>query len=554
MQEEIVIEIKVCKHCSVSFDITNKDLEFYDKVSPVFGWVKYNISSPTFCPDCRQQRRLSFRNERNLYHTKSDLSWKNLISVYSPDKNYKVYSQDEWWSDKWNPLNYWREFDFNRSFFEQFEELFKTVPKVNIFWFGNDNCDYTNYLWNSKNSYLTVAWVEMENILYSFWIANSKNCMDCYKSFDWENLFECIDCKNCNNSVRLYGCQDCSDSYFLKNCIWCKDCIGCINLINKQYFIENKQYSKEDYFKVKSELKTNKIYDFPNKISKNLNNISCENCIWDYLINCKNVSYSYDSQEMNNCKFLYFWWNMSYCYDIDYDSWTSYCLEWLTWFKVSSSSFMNYCNESSFLYYCSNCFSSNNCFGCDWLRNASYCIFNRQYTKEEYEILVPRIIEYMRTTWEWWEFFPTSISPFWYNETVANEYFPISKELSIWKWFKWSDYENPAPVVSKTIPALKLLENIKDIPDDILNWAILCEITNKPFRIIKPELEFYRKHNLPIPRSHPDQRHLDRMKLRNPRKLYDRVCDKCWIDMKTTYSHEREEIVYCEDCYNKEVY
>ena len=109
-------------------------------------------------------------------------------------------------------------------------------------------------------------------------------------------------------------------------------------------------------------------------------------------------------------------------------------------------------------------------------------------------------------------------------------------------------------VVYKIIPANKLPDSISDIPDDILNWAIECEVTKKPFRIIKQELEFYRKHNLPIPRKHPDQRHLDRMSLRNPRKLFDRNCDKCWVNMKTTYSTDREEKVYCEECYNKEVY
>jgi formylmethanofuran dehydrogenase subunit E len=87
-----------------------------------------------------------------------------------------------------------------------------------------------------------------------------------------------------------------------------------------------------------------------------------------------------------------------------------------------------------------------------------------------------------------------------------------------------------------------------------LNWAIECEVTKKPFRIIKQELEFYRKHNLPVPKKHPDIRHLERMKLRNPRKLFDRKCDKCDCEMKSTYSKNREEIVYCEGCYEKEVY
>jgi hypothetical protein len=34
---EKVIETKVCKHCSVKFAITDKDLEFYNKVSPIFA-------------------------------------------------------------------------------------------------------------------------------------------------------------------------------------------------------------------------------------------------------------------------------------------------------------------------------------------------------------------------------------------------------------------------------------------------------------------------------------------------------------------------------------
>ena len=93
--------------------------------------------------------------------------------------------------------------------------------------------------------------------------------------------------------------------------------------------------------------------------------------------------------------------------------------------------------------------------------------------------------------------------------------------------FNWSDYESPQPEVKKIIQADKLPENVLDIPDDILNWAIKCEVTNMPFRIIKQELDFYRKHNLPIPKRHPDTRHLDRMKLRNPRKLFKRDCDKC---------------------------
>jgi len=98
---------KKCKKCTQNFEITNQDLEFYKKISPKFDWKVYEISAPTLCPDCRQQRRLSFRNERNLYRRKCDATGKSIISIYSPDKEYKVYNSDFWWSDKWDAMDYW---------------------------------------------------------------------------------------------------------------------------------------------------------------------------------------------------------------------------------------------------------------------------------------------------------------------------------------------------------------------------------------------------------------------------------------------------------------
>ncbi len=120
---ELLVEEKKCRQCSTPFPITDKDMEFYSKVSPSFGGKKYFLPPPTLCPDCRQQRRLSFRNERKLYKRKCDATGKDIVSIYSPDKPYTVYHQDYWWSDAWDPMSYGREFDFSRGAFEQFGEL-----------------------------------------------------------------------------------------------------------------------------------------------------------------------------------------------------------------------------------------------------------------------------------------------------------------------------------------------------------------------------------------------------------------------------------------------
>lgn len=220
------------------------------------------------------------------------------------------------------------------------------------------------------------------------------------------------------------------------------------------------------------------------------------------------------------------------------------------------SGFTSFCRSGNNVYYCDCIGGCQDCFGCTGMNNQQYCILNKQYTKEEYEALVPKIIEKMMADGEWGEFFSPKLSPFWYNHSIASEYYPLEKDDALSKGFNWTDYENPRPTATKTIPqeAMKNLpDTTEEVPDDILDWLLTCEISSKPYKLIKQELDFYRKHNLPIPRRHPDQRHKDRMELRNPRKLFERTCDKCSKEILTVYSPERPEIVYCEECYNEEI-
>jgi hypothetical protein len=160
----------------------------------------------------------------------------------------------------------------------------------------------------------------------------------------------------------------------------------------------------------------------------------------------------------------------------------------------------------------------------------------------------------MRQTGEWGEFFPASLSPYGYNESGASERYPLDQAQAEALGFKWSDYEPPKLEAQRFIKASQLPDDIKGIPDDILNWAIECEVTGRPFKLIPQELAFYRQMNLPIPHRHPDQRHKDRQALVNPRHLWSRTCAKCQTPIQTTYAPDRPETVYCEKCYLKEVY
>jgi hypothetical protein len=192
-------------------------------------------------------------------------------------------------------------------------------------------------------------------------------------------------------------------------------------------------------------------------------------------------------------------------------------------------------------------------FGCVGLRHKEYCILNRQYSKDEYMDLAGRIAAHMQKTDEWGLYFPPEISMFGYNETAANVLFPMEKEDVVQQGWQWSNYEAKVEA-SRTIPAASLPDDQAAILDDILNWAILCEVTGKPFKIVKQELEFYRQHDLPIPRRHPDQRHTDRFALKNPFRFFDRECAKCSQAIQTTYAPDCPEVVYCRNCYMQEVY
>jgi hypothetical protein len=525
------------------------------------------IPLPSNCPDCRQQQRLNWRNERHYNHRDCSLCKKKIISMYSTDMPFPVYCYDCFWSDKWDPLNFGREYNFQKSFFEQFEELRNSVPRIALFGKNNVNCNFTNHTLDSKNCYLCVDIVRCEDVFYSRWMVDSRDCADCYQMTQSELCYESLYADNNHNCLYVFLSNECTDSAFLYDCTDCKNCLLCWNLRHKSYCIENVQYSKEEYEQkrkdvdlgshqqCKKRLQRYKDIMREKAVHKGVRNEQSENCSGSYIYKSKNIQHSFDVVESEDC---------IHCYDAldTKDSMDAYELgfanelQFNTHGSVGGKRYLSthICWHCDSLAYCDSCNNSMHCFGCISLKRNERCILNTQYTMEEYEELVPKIIEHMKKTGEWGQFFPAVLSPFYYNESVAQEYYPLTKEKVIEKGFRWKDIVDDVGEVEKVIPPNRLPDHIKDIPDDILNWAIRCEETDRPFRITNQELVFYRKMNLSIPHLHPDERHKRRRALVNPRRLWNRACSKCEKEIQTTYAPERKETVYCEECYLKEVY
>lgn len=561
---------QICRITGVPFAVLLEDQIFYEKVSPLFRGKKYQIPLPTLCPNERQRRRMAWRNDRNLFHRECDISGKELITMFHPSYPGKVIDRDIWWGDSWDALEYGRKFDFTKSFFPQFHELFLSVPLPHIITVDSENARYTNYnAWN-KNCYLCFGGNNLQDSLYCYMVNDSRNCIDCLFTYDSELCSECVQCHNCYNLHFGLHNTHCHDSAFLEDCAHCENCFLCWNLQHQKYCILNTQYSEEEYWKKRSQYdlsshadweKTKKIWqqERSRHVKRATKNIGSENVMGEYIAFSKNCRECYimakncedcahvvngfpslkDSQDCTYCGE-----NVSWCYEILGSG-----------ADMREVLFSTLCLYSKNLLYCQYVMHSEHCFGCVGLRHKKYCIFNRQYTKEEYEKLVPKILTHMQETKEWGEFFPIANSPFAYNQTVAQEYFPLAKdeiEKRGWQWRKPESFDTSG--IQKKIPAKQLPDTTRDIPDDILNWALECAVSGRLFRIQKSELDACRSLQLPIPHLHSDERHRRRTQLLRPRQFWQRSCDFCGTEIQTSYPPDSPEKVYCQDCYRREIY
>ncbi len=604
-------ETKICQSCKRNFIIEPEDFSFYEKVS---------VPPPTFCADCRLQRRLSFRSGHQLYKRRVGHFDKEVFSPFPPGNPHHVVHEKWWWSDEWNPMDYGRDYNFSKPFFEQLRELQLAVPMPHRRVINAVNSDYCENSVNVKDCYLCFNAGFTENSLYSESINGCKECIDTLKVHNCELSYELFDCEKCFRCFFSSHCSDCVDVYFSIDLVGCQNCFGCINLRNKNYYIFNKPYSKEEYFKIlkeydlgsakkvdelKAKIK-NFSTNFPVKYLRGRMNI---NSTGDFLDNCKNARkcfYSRNLQDCAYCQLILFVEKSSDCMDISIAG-GELCYELeeaggygvkFSWICIPS----NTLQTAGFvdLRYCLYCFGANSShlFGCVGLRDKQYCILNKQYTKEEYEKLVPKIVKHMnempyiseirnskseirKIEYKYGEFLPPEFSPLPYNETWAQEYFPLVEMEAKEKNFYW---HNPEPKShSAAIKSADLPDNTKDINDSILENVIECANRNDPaahgcagvFRIIPRELEFYRRMNLPLPRLCYNCRHYQRASQRNPLKLRYRRCRcngkssengnyrnlavhfhnlaRCPNEFETSYAPERREIVYCEQCYNAEI-
>ena len=518
--------------------------------------------------------------------------------MYPPESPIEIYEREYWWSDAWDPMSFGKDVDWRRPFLAQLRELQLQVPMPTRAIVRAVNSDYCNNAADLKDCYLTFNADQSEECMYCVGVDHLKGSLDSHRALNSDFLYECVaigGSYQCRHSNFLNNCRNMQLSF---NCHDCSDCVGCVNLRHKKYHIFNEPYSKEEYEQKVEAMrldtfsglqKAHKEFEqmmirYPRKYMSGIAS-SNQSVSGDFIAYSKNVQLSHGclhSENLKHCQLLLLGAKDSH----DFTSWGNKA-ELVYETACSGEEIANI----KFSYECSGgitnaeysmaCIGGSNVFGCVGLRNKQYCILNRQYSKEEYEALLPKLREHMRTmpyvdargrVHAYGEFFPMEFSPFAANETVLSDYANVDEKKAHELGLPWRQPNQKEFVVTKK--ASELPDAIGDVTDAVLNDIIACEQCSKAYRIVPKELQFLRRFSIPVPRRCFNCRQIRRVNLRTKpffRKaqcqcsgessdngLYTNIAKhmhsgQCPEEFIVAHPADAPYILYCESCYNVEV-
>lgn len=415
--------------------------------------------------------------------------------------------------------------------------------------------------------------------MYSNRVLSSKDCSDCLHIIGYglsELCYELIHCEKCYNCQFGYLLRECRNCAFCFDCRNCSDCVLSWNLRNKKYCVKNIQYSKEEYEKKLKEMALEK-FDNREKAKIEFQEIIKNRAIHrsavmektvdssgNFLSYTKNAKQAFHIEMAEDSKYIIAGGaeikDCYDCYNFGAKSELSYECHAMIGSYLMLFSHLSY--DNSFISYCDSCHNNSNLFGCVGVRSKKYQILNKQYSPEEYEDLKNKIIEHMKKTGEYGEFFPAEISPFGYNETQGFVYHPLTKEEALAEGFKWED-QTVGIYGKTTLPADQIPQTIKETKDEITKEILECANCRKNYNIVPMELTLYRKMEIPIPRECYECRYMRKINTQPPRHLFTDNCqcelknhnheNRCSNKFETSYPPNHQETVYCEDCYQKEI-
>jgi len=166
----------------------------------------------------------------------------------------------------------------------------------------------------------------------------------------------------------------------------------------------------------------------------------------------------------------------------------------------------------------------------------------------EYFVLRDKIISHMKSNNEYGKFFPGYMAQIPYDETWSSFYFPLSPENQKKAGFKYLP-----PVEKRT----KEHTDTKEIPDSLsafkeedLQNIYWDEVSDKPFRIRKDDIQFAKRMGVPLPNSYYILRIQENFRfVPFNGELRKTQCEKCKKQIETGWPISFEGRILCEEDY-----
>lgn len=565
--KDLVPHLRACKwkglhsYCEREFQLYAEDIQFLNKL---------RVPPPNFCPTCRRIKRMTHTSLFQLFKRKCDAPEhsEQMISLFPEDCPFPVFDYKYFIGDEFDPFVYGRDYSKDESPMETLLSMRRNFPVPSFL--NKDtssiNNEYGNGGRNIKNGYFTFGCFDSDDVWYTVMARKSKYIMDSRFIYSSDHVYKGFHSENIYKSSFIYFSFDCSDSMFMFDCRNCDSCFGCVNLRNAKYCVWNKQLSKEEYEDFMKSLypitiaHLQKLQEDFWVLVKSLpinatRNSSVENVFGVSLIRSKNLYDVTESEDSENIRYGDGAVAHQDSMDVFLSGVSSLLYETIN--VGSHSSNVKFSVSTKLSTNCEFVFNSknlDNCFMCFGLQDKSYCVLNKQYSPSEYFALVDTIKCNMWKRGEYGDGLSIDFSAQAYNFSTASDSFPLTTE----EIHRLGGYVAHAPESNAgdtgMLTAEEISQTIEETSDSIIDSAIVCRISGKPFRITKSELQFYRVMKLPLPTIHPTIRLQDHFFVAPIGIKFITKCVKCSKDMCSAIDPKKGFMLYCEKCYQQEVY
>ncbi|MCB0343796.1 MAG: hypothetical protein KDD66_01695 [Bdellovibrionales bacterium] len=547
-----------------SCSITGRQYE----LSPLEARLREKFSvrrPPDLSPAMRIRHLGAFWHHWALHKRKCDATGRSIVSPFSESCPYPVVHRDYWLENANPPAT---DYTLEREIFPQLWELFQRSPIPHSSQGGNQNCEYADDWWYSKNCYLCHSGIHNEDLRHCYRAYYCKDSQYSVFSFYCELCSDTINCFRCSRVRFAVNCRDCSESAFLYDCRGCSECMFCSNLRNKKFCFNNEQLTQEEYRRKTADwdLRSREAFEeakefFYNEVLASawhqaLQNENTDNCSGNYLTNCKNCEdcfFLIDCEDSFNC--LRGGPNHRDSMDC-----IGFALE--TELIYHSTMIVDHCYDVKFSYhltqcrfmeYCAFCMQCEHCFGCCGLLGKKYHIFNKEYSAQEYHERVAELKRCMQQTDEYERFFPGYFAQTPYEETWSNFYFPLNAKELAQAGFRPA--EERAERKKSYLDAAQVPDHSGGASTALLNEIYWDTIVSRPFRIEERDIAYSSKLASPLPDKYYMRRLQENFRLVFfEGELRSARCAETGAELKTTLPEEFDSGLLCEAAYERVIY